>query len=87
MLTKPLYYAACSLAAFHRQLKYCLQGGMKKGCFQIEALQTQYGVAITELRRYLEVLITSNRERTLTEEVELLCSIVFLTSENCTHII
>jgi hypothetical protein len=53
---------------------------MGKGCFQIEALQTQYGVAITELRRYLEVLITSNRERTLTEEVELLCSVVFLIS-------
>jgi hypothetical protein len=78
--TKPLYYAVCSLAAYHRQLKYCLQGGMQRGCFQIEALQTQYDVAITELRGYLEVLITSNRERTLTEEVELLCSIVFLVS-------
>jgi hypothetical protein len=53
---------------------------MQKGCFQIEALQTQYGVAITELRGYLEVLITSNRERTFTEEVELLCSVVFLVS-------
>jgi hypothetical protein len=80
MQTKPLYYAACSLAAYHRQMKYCLQGGMNKGCFQIEALQTQYDVAITELRRYLEVLITSERERTLAEDVELLCSIVLLIS-------
>jgi len=53
---------------------------MKKGCFQIEALQTQYDVAILELRKYLVVLITSDHERTLAEDVELLCSIVLLIS-------
>jgi hypothetical protein len=80
MQTKPLYHAACSLAAYHRQVKYCLDGGMKKGCFTTEALHLQYDVAITELRRYLEVLVSSDRERTLAEDVQLLCSIVLLIS-------
>ena len=80
MQTKPLYYAACSLAAYHRQMKYCLEGGMKRGCFTSEALHLQYDVAITELRKYLEVLVSSDRERTLLEDLQLLCSMVLLIS-------
>jgi hypothetical protein len=80
MQTKPLYYAACSLAAYHRQMKYCLEGGMKKACFTSEALHLQYDVAISELRSYLEVLTSSDRGRTLSEDVQLLCSIVLLIS-------
>jgi hypothetical protein len=80
MQTKPLYHAACSLAAYHRQVRYCLDGGMRKTWFTLEALHLQYDVAITELRRYLEVLISSDRERTLVEDVQVLCSIVLLIS-------
>jgi hypothetical protein len=80
MQTKPLYYSACSLAAYHRQMRYCLEGGMNRSCFTIEALHLQYGVAIMELRKYLEVLISSDRVRTLAEDVQLLSSIVLLIS-------
>lgn len=80
MQTKPLYHAACSLAAYHRQMMYCLTGGMVKPCFTREALQLHHDVAISELRKYLGVLVHCDHERTLTEEVQHLCSIVLLIS-------
>jgi hypothetical protein len=80
MQTKPLYHAACSLAAYHRQMMYCLTGRMMKPCFTREALQLHHDVAITELRKYLESLVHDDHERTLEEEVQLLCSIVLFIS-------
>lgn len=94
---KPLYHAACSLAAYHRQVTYCLREGMMKPCFTGEALNGQYDKAISELRRFLENLVLSDRERSLSEELRLLCSIVIFISIEvsissspslyCTHII
>ncbi|KAF4627672.1 hypothetical protein G7Y89_g10480 [Cudoniella acicularis] len=43
MNCKPLFHAACSLAAYHRQITYCLREGMAKPCFSKEALQLHYG--------------------------------------------
>jgi C6 transcription factor Pro1 len=80
MQTKPLYHAACSLAAYHRQMMYCLTGGMIQPCFTRQALQLHHGIAITELRKYLELLVQDDHERTLEEEVQLLCSIVLFIS-------
>ncbi|RFU30910.1 hypothetical protein B7463_g5417, partial [Scytalidium lignicola] len=48
--TKPLYHAACSLAAYHRQTMYCLRYGAMKACFTIEALNLQYDIAMAEMR-------------------------------------
>lgn len=78
--TKPLYHAACSLAAYHRQMLYCLRAGMEKAYLTGEALHLQYDIAIKELRKYLDILISSDRERTLVEDVQLLCSITLLVS-------
>lgn len=80
MQNKPLYHAACSLAAYHRQLLYCKRGGMAKACFTNEAMHHQYDLAIMELRRYVEELAACDRERTLAEDVHLLCSIVLFIS-------
>ncbi|KAH8674806.1 fungal-specific transcription factor domain-containing protein [Tricladium varicosporioides] len=77
---KPLYHAACSLAAYHRQVTYCLREGMMRPCFTREALNGQYDKAISELRRFLENLVLSDRERTFPEELRLLCSIVIFIS-------
>ncbi|KAH8805306.1 fungal-specific transcription factor domain-containing protein [Xylogone sp. PMI_703] len=78
--TKPLYHAACSLAAYHRQTMYCLGNGMQEACFTIEALNQQYSIAIVELRRYMAELLSPNRQRTLAENVQLLCSISLFVS-------
>ena len=85
MQMKPLYYAACSLAAYHRQMMYCLENGMQRGCFTSEALHLQYDVAITELRKYLELLVSSGRGRTLSEDIQLFCTMVLLISIEVSH--
>jgi hypothetical protein len=80
MQTKPLYYTACSLAAYHRQMMYYFSGRMLKPCFTNEALHLQYDIAVTALRKYLEELGSTDHERTLMEDVQLLSSMVLLVS-------
>ena len=80
MQTKPLYHAALSLAAYHRQMTYCLRGGMSKSCFTQEALHLQYDVAITELRLFLQPGNVCDLQQSLKCRIQLMCSIVLCIS-------
>ena len=78
--TKPLYHAALSLAAYHRQF-VCIQGITDIECrLQVEALQEKHVMAITVLRQFLQRVSLSGRDRSLVENIQLLCCMVLLIS-------
>ena len=81
MQTKPLYQAALSLAAYHRQASFCHgMTDVKLHCFRAEAVQEKRVLAIRELRRYLEETSTSAGCRSLPAKINVLCSVVLLLS-------
>lgn len=81
MQTKPLYYAALSFAAYHRQSIFCKgTTDARPCCFQVEALQEKHVRAIRGLRHYLERIGTGIRNQDLVDSVKVLCCMALLIS-------
>ena len=80
MQTKPLYHAALSLAAYHRQFEYSQGTTDIERCLQVEALQEKHVMAITVLRQFLQRISSNGQDRSIIENVQLLCCMVLLVS-------
>lgn len=78
--TKPFHHAACSLAAYHRQTLYSLRGIRANPYFTSEAMGEQYDVAITELRKYLDLRVSGGVDRSLAEDVQMFCCTLLFVS-------
>lgn len=78
--TKPLYYAAISLAAYHRQSMLCREGASKDHGLNLESLERQYARALSELRQYLAKIGVKKEARTQVENVDVLSCLVMLIS-------
>ncbi|KAF2491427.1 hypothetical protein BU16DRAFT_515793 [Lophium mytilinum] len=79
MQTKPLYYAALSLAAYHLQSIRCPSVKYaESGCWGAARAQEQRVLAIEGLRKHLEAISGSAKKRSLVDNIEMLCSMVLL---------
>ncbi|OBT77635.1 hypothetical protein VF21_03718 [Pseudogymnoascus sp. 05NY08] len=78
--TKPLYYAAISLAAYHRQSMICRNSASKDCGLDLESLERQYARALSELRQYLEKIGGKNEGRSQVENIDVLSCLVMLIS-------
>ncbi|OBT98015.2 hypothetical protein VE01_04004 [Pseudogymnoascus verrucosus] len=78
--TKPLYYAAISLAAYHRQSMLCRDSASKHHGLDLESLERQYARALSELRQYLAKIGDKKEARTQVENVDVLSCLVMLIS-------
>lgn len=78
--TKPLYHAAISLAAYHRQSMLCCDGASKDHGLDLESLERQYARALCELRQYLARIGDKNEARTQVENVDVLSCLAMLIS-------
>jgi hypothetical protein len=76
--TKPLYYAAITLAAYHRESMSCRKDSRVK-C-SLDGLLSRYNVAIKELRLFIEGFGTGSLPETLPELIALLACMTLLTS-------
>ena len=80
--TKPLYYAAITLSAFHRQLIKCTGPERTDVPCDTDRLLSRYAAAIKELRLFIEGFGTSNLPETLPELVEILaCTVILISLE------
>ncbi|KAF2812002.1 uncharacterized protein BDZ99DRAFT_285148 [Mytilinidion resinicola] len=81
MQTKPLYYAALSLAAYHLQSIRCPSVYYaESNCRGAAKVQEQHVLAIRGLRKHLEAIGGSARNRSLVDNIEMLCCMVLLIS-------
>jgi hypothetical protein len=79
-VTKPLYHAALSLAAYHRQSMLCGNSASKNHGLDLESLERQYVRAISELRHYLAEIGDKNESRTQVENIKVLSCLAMLIS-------
>lgn len=81
MQTKPLYHAALSIAAYHRQSLFCPGlTDVERRCFELESLQEKHAVAIAGLRQYLEEVGPDIQNIKAVDNVKMLCCIALLIS-------
>jgi len=76
--TKPLYHAAISLAAYHRQSILCRDSASKE--HDLEFLESQYARALSELSQYLAKIGDKNKARTQVENINILSCLAMLIS-------
>jgi len=78
--TKPLYHAAISLAAYHRQSILCRDSASKDHGLDLEFLERQYARALSELGQYLAKIGDKNEARTQVENIDVLSCLAMLIS-------
>jgi hypothetical protein len=78
--TKPLYHAAISLAAYHRQSILCRDSASKDYGLDLEFLERQYERALNELWQYLAKIGDKNEARTQVENIDVLSCLAMLIS-------
>ncbi|OBT67210.1 hypothetical protein VE03_02777 [Pseudogymnoascus sp. 23342-1-I1] len=85
--TKPLYYAAISLAAYHRRSMLYSDGAskddpqsLKKSRDGLVSLERQYARALRKLRQYLTKIEGKNEARTQVENIDVLSCLAMLIS-------
>lgn len=78
--TKPLYHAAISLAAYHRQSILCRDSASKDHGLDLESLERQYARALSELWQYLAKIGDKNKARTQVENIDVLSCLAMLIS-------
>jgi hypothetical protein len=80
--TKPLYYAAITLSAFHRQYMTCTGAGRNNIRCDMDRLLSRYAAAIKELRLFIAGFGTGSLPDTLPELVEILaCTVILISLE------
>lgn len=76
--TKPLYHAALTLAAYHKQATSCPARAKTESC-TLDELLRHHVLAVRELRHYLDGFGIAGRDKSLPEVIEVLSSMALLT--------